>query len=52
MTFRQRFPQQAISRMKKDQVIQQYQFFVGVGEAQKKLEKAGVSVRALENFSL
>lgn len=44
--------EQAISLMKKDQVIQQYQFFVGEGAAQKKLESSHVPAREVENFSI
>lgn len=41
--------QQAISDMKKDAVLQQYQFFVGES---RELEKKLLSVRPLEDFTL
>lgn len=45
----------AISDMQKDQVLQQYQFFIGESQAQKSTGSSGtdnMSSRALENFSL
>lgn len=46
---------QAITDMQKDQVLQQYQFFIGESQAQKSTASTGVtsmSSRAVENFSL
>jgi hypothetical protein len=45
----------AISDMQKDQVLQQYQFFIGESQAQGSTVSSGsdnMSSRALENFSL
>lgn len=45
----------AISDMQKDQVLQQYQFFIGESQAQRSTVSSGLdsmSSRAVENFSL
>ena len=46
--------QKAISDLDKDQVLQQYQFFVGEsqGSVRAAAETGAASVRAMENFSL
>lgn len=46
--------EQALSDMQKDQVLQQYQFFVGEsqGSVRAAAETGAASVRAMENFSL
>lgn len=46
---------QAITDMQKDQVLQQYQFFIGESQAQRSTASSGsdsISTRAIENFSL
>ena len=46
---------QAITDMQKDQVLQQYQFFIGESQAQSSTALSGLnsmSSRAVENFSL
>ena len=46
--------EQALSDMQKDQVLQQYQFFVGEsqGSVRAAAETGAASVRTMENFSL
>ena len=46
---------QAITDMQKDQVLQQYQFFIGERQAQRSTASSGLdnmASRAVENFSL
>ncbi|MCR5467902.1 MAG: hypothetical protein K6F37_02985 [Lachnospiraceae bacterium] len=42
--------ERAVSDMQKDQLIQQYQFFVGEAETSQSLGQAAVPARAMENF--